>query len=141
MQIKVKRLTDTAIVPTYATKGAACFDFFACNDNNVFHGKPGLFRTGISVEVPVGQVMLIFSRSGHGFRDDVRLANCVGVIDSDYRGEILVKLSGDNANPTELECGDRIAQGMIIPVGQVSFVESELSETERGANGFGSSGR
>jgi dUTP pyrophosphatase len=140
MQIKVKRLTETAIVPTYATKGAACFDFFAATENK-FGLTPVCIRTGLCFEIPEGNAMLIFSRSGHGFNHDIRLANCVGVIDSDYRGEILVKLTMDRVGIFPVAVGDRIAQGMIVPVEQVSFIESDLSETERGTNGFGSTGR
>jgi dUTP pyrophosphatase len=141
MQIKVKRLTETAKIPSYATKGAACFDFFADSCGVAYGNFPANIRTGLSFEIPEGNSMLIFSRSGYGFKNDVRLANCVGVIDSDYRGEVFVKLTKDTPFGFPVQIGDRIAQGMIIPVEQVSFVESELSETERGAKGFGSSGR
>jgi len=86
--------------------------------------------------------MLVFSRSGHGFNHDVRLANCVGVIDADYRGEIRVKLTADSkANPLIVRPGDRIAQALVIPIAQMSFTEvDELSDTTRGTGGFGSTG-
>lgn len=86
--------------------------------------------------------MFIFSRSGHGFKSDTRLSNCVGVIDSDYRGEVMVKLTCDSARSSlVVSNGDRIAQAVIIKYDQVEFEESDdLSETERGAGGFGSTG-
>ena len=85
--------------------------------------------------------MLLFSRSGHGFSSGVRLANCVGVIDSDYRGEIKIKLQKDTEySYFAINPGDRIAQGLIIPYPRVEFVEGELTGTERGAGGFGSTG-
>ena len=88
--------------------------------------------------------MLVFSRSGQGFKDAVRLANCTGVIDSDYRGDVKVKLQRDHAEhdlPVFVDHGDRIAQAMIIPVEQAQFeVVDELSETQRGTGGFGSTG-
>lgn len=105
--------------------------------------------TGLAFDIPEGHVMLVFSRSGHGFKYDVRLANCVGVIDSDYRGEVMVKLTkdytlsdeDDHSVPFSVRPGDRIAQAMIIPVERISFAEvDEISSTSRGTGGFGSSG-
>jgi len=148
MKLKVKRLHPDAILPKYQTAGAACFDLHAvCDEGSKFvpPGSPEKFRTGLSFEVPAGHVMLIFSRSGHGFGLDTRLANCVGVIDSDYRGEVHVKLTRDSSeNVTWLgvSTGDRIAQAMILPIPLVEIVEADgLSETARGANGFGSTGQ
>lgn len=145
MNIKIKKLHPDAIIPKYATPGAACFDLHACGIDNVKAVATGyrpIIRTGLSFEIPTDHVMLIFSRSGHGFNKDVRLANCVGVIDSDYRGEVQVKLTADGLNAMVIANGDRVAQAMIIPVHQVKFVETEeLSETDRGAGGFGSTGQ
>jgi dUTP pyrophosphatase len=151
MQVKVKKLHAAAILPQYATAGAACFDLFAlpANDEEVaiHYGGPQVIPTGLAFEIPAGHVMLIFSRSGHGFKSETRLANCVGVIDSDYRGEVMVKLTRDpNADtpiaPLRFRHGDRIAQAMVVPFPRVSFVEAvELSDTERGAGGFGSTGQ
>ncbi len=142
MQIRIKKLDKRATIPQYATEGAACFDLAVLED---YRDKDGLLvttlRTGLAFEIPQDHVMLIFSRSGHGFKNDVRLANCVGVIDSDYRGEVKVKLRCDDVNAEDLiiRAGDRIAQAMVIPVSMVSFVEvDELTETKRGSNGFGS---
>lgn len=149
MKLKVKKLVPEAIVPDYATAGAACFDLHACMGPiaTSYHmanpGTPATIKTGLAFEIPEGHVMLIFSRSGHGFKNDIRLANCVGVIDSDYRGEVQVKLTNDNTDGQSLTFrhGDRIAQAMVIPVQQVQFQEvEELSSTERGEGGFGSTG-
>ena len=147
MSIKVKKIHPKALLPKYATEGAACFDIFALV--NTVEGSvlvsssiPAIIDTGLSFEIPEGYVMLVFSRSGHGFKNDVRLANCVGVIDSDYRGELKVKLTADSYSVLEVNYGDRIAQGMLVPVGRVIFEEvSELSSTERGHGGFGSTGQ
>lgn len=141
MELKIKKLDPKAITPTYGTEGAACFDISSI-DSGVMTPHSALnFKTGLSFEVPEGHVMLVFSRSGTGFKHNTRLANCVGVIDSDYRGELMVKLTGDaNAN-LHVAAGDRIAQAMVIPVKQVTFLEvDELSSTERGTGGLGSTG-
>lgn len=139
MKLKVKRLHPDARMPVYATEGAACFDLAALNGGPVFHSAT--FQTGLAFEVPADHVMLVFSRSGHGFKNNVRLANCVGVIDSDYRGEMQVKLTADQ-HPLVVDPGDRIAQAMVLPVEQVQFeLVDELSETVRGQNGFGSTGQ
>jgi len=146
MKVNVKRLHPDAILPTYATDGAGCFDFYALDDGDFYPvvapAEPCLCRTGLSFEIPENHVMLIFSRSGHGFTNDVRLANCVGVIDSDYRGEVKVKLTSDAwCSTLNVSPNDRIAQGMIIPYPKVEFVEvGDLSVTERGEGGFGSTG-
>lgn len=150
MKVKIKKLHPAAIVPTYGTSGAACFDLYALDVNGYKHlgrhideYEPVLCRTGLAFEVPEGHVMMVYSRSGHGFKYDTRLSNCVGVIDSDYRGEIMVKLTYDGAEDGPfIEPGDRIAQAMIVPVNQVSFdVVDELSDTDRGEVGFGSTGK
>lgn len=149
MKVKIKKLHPEAIIPKYATPGAACFDLHAIGEIDsitaVLPYRSSTFRTGLAFEVPDGHVMLIFSRSGHGFNDDVRLSNCTGVIDSDYRGEVKVKLFRDADNhkgPMIIEHGSRIAQAMVIPVDQVEFEESdELSATQRGERGFGSTGK
>lgn len=150
MKLKIKKLHPDAIVPQYATAGAACFDLVALTVRgayqlgaNVDHGHPIECGTGLAFEVPSGHVMLIFSRSGHGFHG-MRLANCVGVIDSDYRGEVKVILTQDLI-PGDfgifVKPGDRIAQAMILPVPAVELeLVDELSSTQRGTGGFGSTG-
>ena len=159
MELKIKRLHPNAVVPSYATEGAACFDLTAATvcgrtefGEHVWNGEPVICGTGLAIEIPAGHVMLVFSRSGHGFKNDVRLANCTGVIDSDYRGELMVKLTSDmgelreqlevpNVAPLFVRPGDRVAQAMILPVERVQFaVVDELGGTARGQGGFGSTG-
>lgn len=142
MNVNFKKLVREAVTPTYATSGSACFDLYSMTSGVVRGDLPLQCATGIAVEVPDDHVMLVFSRSGHGFKDDVRLANCVGVIDSDYRGEINVKMTAErHSKGMSVHKGDRIAQGMIIPVTQINFREvSELTTTFRGEGGMGSTG-
>ena len=140
MNIKIKKLHPDAIVPTYGTAGAACFDLYALDGKH--NSRQVHVSTGLAFEVPEGHVMMVYSRSGMGIKQGVRLANCVGVIDSDYRGEVMVVLHSDRDPWPQVHYGDRIAQAMIIPVDQVSFdVVEELSNTDRGTGGFGSSGK
>ena len=140
MLINVKKLHPDATLPTYGTAGAACFDLSVVTIEGLGLSK-ATYGTGLSFEIPKDHVMLVFSRSGHGFKDDIRLSNCVGVIDSDYRGEVKVKLAADGIKPPRFNPGDRIAQAMILPVQQVSFaLVDELSDTDRGTRGFGSTG-
>lgn len=148
MKLKVKKLHPEAKLPTYATAGSACFDIAVCapGEDPLVMGRgadAATFPTGLAFEIPEGMVMLVFSRSGHGFKNDVRLANCVGVIDSDYRGELAVRLTADHGErPLVVGHGDRIAQAMLVPVMQVQFEEVDsLSDTERGTGGFGSTGK
>lgn len=146
MDLKIK-MSEGAKMPSYATPGSACFDIFAINakriaDNVVEYG------TGLFFEIPEGYVMKVYSRSGHGFRYQTRLTNCVGIIDSDYRGELKVQLIADlvfldeNEERETLKFDDfskAIAQAEIVPVEQVTFKQVDsLSETQRGSNGFGS---
>lgn len=149
MLVKIQKLHPDAVIPTYAHHGDACFDLTATTVEQGLSGKkdhqylgwnkPVICNTGLAIEVPLNSVMLIFSRSGHGFNYGIRLANCVGVIDSTYRGEVKVKLTCDEPNAQRIAAGDRIAQAMIIPIPAIEFdLVDQLSETERGANGFGS---
>jgi dUTP pyrophosphatase len=148
MELKVKKLHPDAVLPKYASEGAACFDLHALEDADDSSKEVEFapesactFRTGLSFEVPPGWAMMVYSRSGHGFRNGVRLSNCVGVIDSDYRGEVMVRLHNEGNDWFNVKKGDRIAQSMLIPVPKVTIVEAEeLSETARGAGGFGSTG-
>lgn len=142
MKLKVKKLHPDAVIPTYATSGAACFDLHAVDFEGENKTDSLVIKTGLAFEIPDGWQMLIFSRSSHGFKHNVRLANCVGVIDSDYRGEVKVKLTADFGWNLSIFKGDRIAQAQLIPVHRVTFEEvSELTETERGNGGFGSTGK
>ena len=136
MKVKVRRLHPRAVVPSFATGGAAAFDLVAVKREGQ------VFDTGLAFEIPPGYAMFIYSRSGMGFKDNTRLSNCVGVIDSDYRGEVKVKLARDDGKPIDAQVGDRIAQAVIMRLPKVEFEEvRELSDTERGAGGFGSTGK
>ena len=142
MDVKIKKLHPSAQEPAYGTDGAACFDLYSV-EGTVVHARDSVvIRTGLAFEIPEGYVMRIYSRSGHGFRHDVRLSNCVGIIDSDYRGEVMVKLTNDNNDVAmHVKAGDRIAQAEIAPVIRVGFqAVEELSDTKRGDGGFGSTG-
>nr|DAO57774.1 MAG TPA: deoxyuridine 5'-triphosphate nucleotidohydrolase [Caudoviricetes sp.] len=136
-----------ARIPTYATSGSACFDIYAVLDEPVpvRNGEPVIIPTGLKFDIPAGYALMIYSRSGHGFNSDVRLSNCTGVIDSDYTGELMVKLTQDvdhHEGVFWVNHGDRIAQGMLIPVEQVTFKqinEPPQQKTDR-QGGFGSTG-
>lgn len=139
--LKVKKLHEDAQLPEYATEGAACFDIKSVQDGVVPVGGSTAFSTGLAFEIPEGHVMLVYSRSGHGFKNDVSLSNSTGIIDSDFRGTLAIKLSNNGTKDFYVDKGDRIAQGMIIKYDRISFVEVEsLSETQRGEGGLGSTG-
>lgn len=148
MKLKAKKLHPDAHPPVYATPGSACFDLVAVTVDDDFdcalveRDYPSICGTGLALEIPQGWCMMIFSRSGHGFNSDTRLANCVGIIDSDYRGEVKVKLTCDTERGgLKVRPGDRIAQAMLVPVERVEFeLVDSLSDTQRGAGGFGSTG-
>ncbi|NLC78254.1 MAG: dUTP diphosphatase [Ruminococcaceae bacterium] len=142
---KVKLLREDARLPYKATAGAAAYDLYSANAEDIVL-KPGEYAgvpSGIAIELPSERyVALVFSRSGHGVKHGVSLSNSVGVIDSDYRGEITVGLINHGHEPFTVSHGDRIAQLMIIELASLGMVESdELCDTERGAGGFGSTGR
>lgn len=141
MNIKIKKLHPEAILPAYATYGSACFDIYSLE--SVCTQQPqAIIKTGLAFEIPDGHALMVYSRSGQGFKSDIRLANCVGVIDSDYVGQLMVKLTRDVDAGIRVEYGERIAQGMIIPVQKVNFEEvDELKTTQRGEGGFGSTGK
>jgi dUTP pyrophosphatase len=144
VKIKIKYLRENASMPVYATPGSAAADLKACTD------KPVTIEPGEIVSLPTGvalsaerddMVGLICGRSGMGTKYGVTLANGVGVVDSDYRGEIRVSLINRGTEPYVVHPGDRIAQFMFIPVFTAEFIETEtLGETERGSGGFGSTG-
>ena len=149
MELKIKALSPkigTEIpLPKFATAGAACMDLCACIDAPVTleAGARTLIPTGIAIALPSADyVALVFARSGLGIRQGVCLSNGVGVIDSDYRGEIGVGLVNLGQSAYTVQPGDRIAQLMVTPVVQPTVVQvSELDDTDRGAGGFGSTGR
>lgn len=144
MKIKFKKLRAGAVTPTRGSAYAAGYDLYACLDNTVTiaPGETAMISTGLSMAVPEGYFGAVFARSGLASKQGLRPANCVGVCDSDYRGEYTVALHNDSALPREVANGDRIAQLVVMPFLEVEFEEAEeLSETERGAGGFGSTGK
>jgi dUTP pyrophosphatase len=146
MDIKVKiKLTRGASCPEYATSGSAAVDLRAMTDESytLAPGERHSFPTGIAISPETqGVVAIIAARSGLGIKHGINLSNGIGVIDSDYRGEIAVGLFNSSDKPYTVEPGDRIAQLMFIPVFCAEFIPSdELDETERGAGGFGSTGK
>lgn len=136
------KLNDDAIEPIKATTGSAGFDLCANKDVVIEPNKTVMVGTGISVEIPAGYFGGLFARSGLATKRGIRLANSVGVIDSDYRGEVIVALHNDSDIEQTISNGERIAQLIIIPHLNCSAKQANtLSETERGGNGFGSTGR
>ncbi len=142
IHVKIKKLHPDAVIPKYATKGAACFDLTAIKDSYFAkHEHSCMVETGLSFDVPKGHVMLIYARSGISSTKGLRPSNCVGVIDSDYRGQVIVPIVCDAHVSPEIQKGTRIAQAMIVKLPDVELVEAEeLSQTERGSGGFGSTG-
>ena len=144
-QVKIKYVNDMAKKPFYATEGAAGMDLSAAISEPVIlkKGKRALIPTGIAIALPSAEsVAYIYARSGLGIKKGICLSNGVGVIDSDYRGEICVGLINLGDEDYTIEPGERIAQMVFAPVLKAEFVECEsLEETERGAGGFGSTGR
>ena len=142
--IRVKKLNDKAILPTYGSVEAAGADLYACIDADVTIG-PGetvFVPTGLAMEVPKGCAGLIYARSSLGSKRGLAPANKVGVIDSDYRGQVMVALHNHGAVSQTIVYGDRIAQLLITPVFTPGFVEAEeLDDTSRGTGGFGSTGK
>lgn len=143
-QIPVKKLKDNAILPTYGSAGAAGADLYACLDApvEIAPGKTAFIPTGIAMEIPAGYAGLAYARSGLACKQDLAPANKVGVIDSDYRGEFMIALHNHGREVRAIEHGERIAQLVITPVFTPGFTEVlELSDTKRGAGGFGSTGK
>ena len=143
-EIKVKKLRKNAVVPKIATSGSAAADLYACINEEVTvpAGKSTVIPVGIAIAVPEGYGTFIFARSGLGIKHGIAPRNCVGVIDSDYRGEICVGLQNSSDEDYVIKPNDRIAQMAIMPVLPAEYVLcDELSDTERGEGGFGSTGK
>ena len=142
--IRVKKLHPQAILPTYGSAEAAGADLYAFleTDVTISPGQTVLIPTGLAMELPKGYAGLIYARSGLGVKRGLAPANKVGVIDSDFRGELMVALHNHGAVPQTIRHGDRIAQLLITPVITPGFTEvSTLSDTDRGIGGFGSTGK
>jgi len=142
--LQVKKLKPNALLPIRATEGSAGADLRACIDAPVtlWPGRRELIPTGIAMEIEPGWVGLQFGRSSLGAKHGVTLSNAVGVIDSDYRGEVHVALINLGEKPYHVQHGERIAQLVLVPTACASIVEvDELSDTGRGTGGFGSTGK
>ena len=143
MRIKFKLTESGATAPTYATEYSAGADLYNLKSDNVTiaPGETKLIHTGIAMEIPEGYVGLVFARSGLATKRGLAPANKVGVIDSDYRGEIMVALRNSSKDTQTVEGGERVAQICIVPYLKAQFEETDtLLETERGVGGFGSTG-
>lgn len=143
MKLFVKRVSPYAILPRYATSGAAGMDLSACLEEPVElpPGARSLIPTGIAAAIPTGHVGLLFARSGLAARHGLSLVNGVGVIDSDYRGEILVAMVNLGSEPCLVSHGERVAQLAVLPVVQPQILEVDvLDDTLRDTGGFGSTG-
>jgi len=150
MKVKAKKLTPTAILPTYGSESAACADLYADletadgtkNKVEILPHHTVKVGTGWSFQPPTGYFGAIFARSGLATKQGLRPANCVGIADEDYTGEYIVAVHNDSDEPKYVEHGDRIAQLIFMPYEQTNFEEvEELDKTTRGAGGFGSSGK
>lgn len=144
MKVKLKRLSDTAVVPTRGSASAAGYDLYADIDESITlaAGETVKISTGLSMEIPEGFFGAIYPRSGLATKQGLRPANCVGVVDSDYRGEIIVAIHNDSNREQTISKNDRIAQLVISPYLAVEFEETdELNHTYRNTGGFGSTGK
>ncbi|WP_330683414.1 dUTP diphosphatase [Porcincola intestinalis] len=145
MRIAVRKLREDAVLPARGSAEAAGADLRACMDEERIELAPGetkLIGTGLSMAVPSGYFGGIFARSGLSVKEGLRPSNCVGVVDSDYRGEVKVALYNDSSQSRVIERGERIAQLLILPYLAPEFEEAEtLDETGRGDGGFGHTGK
>ncbi len=142
--VRIKKLDEKATIPTYGSEFAAGADLYACLDAplTINPHETILVHTGVAMEIPTGFAGLIYARSGIASKRGLAPANKVGVVDSDYRGEVMVALHNHSAIPQTIENGERIAQLVIAPYVVADFVVSdELDDTERGSGGFGSTGK
>ena len=142
-KIKVKKLNENAIIPTYGTQFSAGADVYALCDKKLSFApnETILVKTGVAFEIPEGYAGFVFARSSLGYKKGLAPANKVGVIDSDYRGELMVPLHNHSSEIQEIQNGERIAQIIFMPYLKAEFFEEEnLSDTVRGMGGFGSTG-
>lgn len=143
MKVNIKKLNENARIPVYSTEFSAGADLYALIEEpiTIKSGETKLIKTGLAMEIPVGYVGLVYARSGLATKKGLAPANKVGVIDSDYRGEIMVALYNQSQEDQVVENGERIAQMVIAPFVQADFdIKEELNETVRGLGGFGSTG-
>lgn len=144
MKINMKRLTETAMLPQRGSDYAAGYDLFADiqEELEIQPHETKMINTGLSMEIPAGYFGGIFARSGLSSKEGLRPANCVGVVDADYRGPVCVALHNDSPAIRKVAPGQKIAQMVVVPFLAVEFEEvEELSQTVRGEGGFGSTGK
>jgi dUTP pyrophosphatase len=148
MKVKVKKLYPDAQLPTKGTKDSACFDLYAYKEGKDKHSwtipphSTLMIGTGLAFAPKHGYFGAMFPRSGLSTKEGLRLANCVGIFDEDYRGEYIAAIHNDSSKPKTIEHGERICQLLFLPYPEVNLKEvEELDETERGVGGFGSTGR
>lgn len=142
MKVNIKKLDERAVIPTYGTEYSAGADLYSIEAVTVEPHKTVLVHTGLALEIPEGYAGLIFARSGLACKRGLAPANKVGVIDADYRGEIMVALHNHTEAPVSIDAGERVAQLAIMPFLKAEFeLADELSDTVRGAGGFGSTGK
>lgn len=142
--IKIKKLSENAIIPTRGSEYAAGYDLYACTNSPIIITPHETVKvgTGLAIEIPEGYFGAIFARSGLATKQGLRPANCVGVCDSDYRGEYIIALHNDTDEAKLIMPGERVAQLVVMPFLEVEFNEvNELENTQRGNKGFGDSGR
>lgn len=148
--VKVKKLHPDARIPEYQTSGASGFDLHALENYTIYSGETELIRTGLAFELPPDTEIQIRPRSGLSLKTPLRVANSPGTIDEDFRGEVCIIITNTDTshlnvfpgNAMVISKGDRIAQGVLVPVLKANFIESEeLSDSNRGSVGFGSSGK
>ena len=143
MKVNVKKLNENAVIPTYGSPYAAGADLYACLDEDIViePGKTAFIKTGLALELPVGLAAFIYARSGLACKRGLAPANKVGVVDCDYRGEVMVALHNHSGVPQSIAPQERIAQMVIAPYLTAEFEETDtLSDTQRGEGGFGSTG-
>ena len=143
-KVNIKKLNENAVIPTYGSDFAAGADLYACNTEKIVipAHKTVLVPTGVAMEIPEGYWGGIFARSGLSAKEGLRPANCVGVVDADYRGPVCVALHNDGEVVRTVTPGQKIAQLVVVPFLTVEFDEvEELSDTVRGVGGFGSTGK
>lgn len=141
--MNIKKISSKAIIPTYGSENAAGMDMYSIDTVTIEPGQTVMVHSGICMEIPDGYYGALFPRSGLATKRGLRLANCVGVIDSDYRGEIIAALYNDSVVPQEIREGDRIAQLIISPYVRPDTLNEvdDLTDTDRGVGGFGHTGR
>ena len=142
MEVKIKKLNDDAVVPTYGSEQAAGADLYSIIDIEIMPGEMKMIPTGIAFQIPDGYGMFVYARSSLASKEGLAPANKVGVIDADYRGEVFVPLFNHSKEKRIITKGERIAQMVIAPFIKAEFnCVDELDETKRGIGGFGSTGK